>query len=94
VASLQKTFPASACDKSGRKLNLRRRDWGATRKEKLDQVAGEGLHFSFAFPADAAVLAIFKDYTTFGEFLADFVAFGEVAPLPRCLSLGHFHFDF
>jgi hypothetical protein len=83
-----------ACDNLGRELNLRRRDWGATRKEKLEQVDGEGLRFSFAFPADAAVLAIFQDYTTFCEFFADFVALREVSSLPRCLPLGHLCFDF
>jgi len=44
---------------------------------------------SFALPADASVLTIFKDYTTFRQFFADFVASGEVAPLPGRLPFGN-----
>jgi len=63
--------------------NLRRRGSAAIQKEMLEGIAGGCFVVSFAFPADASVLAIFKNYITFRQFFADFVALGEVAPLPR-----------
>ena len=45
--------------RSEKGLNLRRRGSDAVRKEKLAEPAGAMLCVSFAFPADASVLAIF-----------------------------------
>src|SRR4029077_6200617 len=49
---------------------------------------------SFAFPADASVPTIFKNYTTFGEFLTDAVGGSEVAALAGGLAFGDEFFDF
>src|SRR5713101_2266452 len=49
---------------------------------------------SFAFPADASVPTIFKNYTTIGEFLADAVGGGEIAAFARSVALGDAFFDF
>jgi hypothetical protein len=77
----------------GKGLNLRRRGSDAVRREKPEWVAGGYLLVSFAFPADASVLTIFKNYTTFRQFFADFVALGKIAPLPRSLPFRDFRFD-
>src|SRR5713101_4385373 len=49
---------------------------------------------SFAFPADASVPAIFKNYTTIGEFLADAIRGGEVAALTGGVAVGDAFFNF
>jgi hypothetical protein len=43
---------------------------------------------SFAFPADASVPIIFKNYTTIGEFLADAIGGSEVAAFAGGLAVG------
>src|SRR5689334_12570684 len=73
----------------GKGLNLRRRGSDAVRKEKLVGPAGAIGYVSFAFPADASVLTIFQYYTMLRQFFADFIALGEVPPLPRRLPFRH-----
>src|SRR5258708_20575728 len=76
------------------RLNLRRRGLAGDRPgRKFCGVRGCSCD-SFAFPADASVPAIFKNYTTFGEFLADAVGGGEVAALAGGVALGDAFFDF
>ena len=48
---------------------------------------------SFTLPADASVLTIFKNYTMFRQFFADFIALGKVAPLPCRLPSGDLLLD-
>src|SRR5271157_3356796 len=84
-------------------LNLLYKDWGANSLDEisaaragpplLDHASKSG-STSFAFPADAAVLSIFQKYTTLSEFLADAIAGGKIAPLPRRLAFGDKLFDF
>src|SRR5262249_49377576 len=68
-------------------VNLRRRGSDAIRKEKPERPADGDWWVSFAFPTDASVLTILQNYTRFGQFFADFVAFDEVPPLSRSLPL-------
>src|SRR5271165_6087395 len=76
-----------------RGLNLRRRGWGAVRRANNRWGIGVNDGASFAFPADAAVLCIFKDYTTFRKLFADAVGGREVALLACGLTLGDQRFD-
>src|ERR1700675_5193651 len=52
-----------------------------------------GSHWSFAFPADAAVSRIFKNYTTFRERFADAIGGWKVSCLTRHLPFRDQFFD-
>src|SRR6202158_3978685 len=60
-------------------LNLRRSGWAEDRPGRKFCGARGCNCDSFAFPADASVPIIFKNYTTIGEFLADAIGGSEVA---------------
>src|SRR6202790_4902997 len=71
------------------RLNLRRRGLAGGRPgRKFCGARGYNCD-SFAFPADASVPTIFKNYTTFREFLADTVGGCEVAALAGVLAFGN-----
>src|SRR5229473_6948519 len=76
------------------RLNLRRRGLAGDRPGRKFCGACGCSCDSFAFPADASVPTIFKNYTTIGEFLADAVGGGEVAALAGGVALGDALFDF
>src|SRR5258708_40223579 len=69
-------------------LNLRRRGWAVGRPGRKFCGARGCSCDSFAFPADASVLVIFKNYPMFGEFLADAIGGSEVAALAGGLAVG------
>ena len=71
------------------RLNLRRRGLAGGRPERKFVGARGYWRFSFAFPADASVLAIFKNYTMFGEFLADAIGGSEVAAFAGGVTVGN-----
>src|ERR1700676_483283 len=71
------------------RLNLRRRGLAGGRPGRKFVGARGCWRFSFAFPADASVLAIFKNYTMFGQFLADAIGGSEVAALAGGVTLGN-----
>ncbi len=73
-------------------VNLRRRDSGEFRQAK-NCWGRVGNYSSFAFPADATVSRIFKDYTTFIELFADAIGGCEVACLTRHLPFRDQFFD-
>src|SRR5260221_14593418 len=68
-------------------LNLRRRGWAVGRPGRKFCGARGCSCDSFAFPADASVLAIFQNYTMFVEFLADSVGGGEGAAVAGGLAV-------
>jgi hypothetical protein len=72
---------------AGRGVSQRRKDWGEFRQAKNCSEKVGGCR-SFAFPADAAVLRVFKDYTTIRQCFTDAVGGGKVARLPGSLALG------
>src|SRR5258707_15405975 len=75
-------------------LNLRRRGLGVGRPGRKFWGARGCSCDSFAFPADASVPVIFKNYTTFGEFLADAIGGSKVAALAGSVAFGDAFFDF
>src|SRR5229473_3458139 len=76
------------------RLNLRRRGLAADRPGRKFCGARGCSCDSFAFPADASVLIIFKNYTTIREFLADAIRGGEVAALTGGVAVGDAFFNF
>src|SRR5260370_11601508 len=62
------------------RLNLRRRGLAGDRPGRKFRGTDGCYCVSFAFPADASVLIIFKNYTTIGEFLADAIG-GSKSPV-------------
>src|ERR1700682_688846 len=75
-------------------LNLRRRGWAEDRPGRKFCGARGCNCDSFAFPADASVPIIFKNYTTIGEFLADAIGGSEVAAFAGGVTVGDELFDF
>src|SRR6202171_620448 len=75
-------------------LNLRRRGWAEDRPGRKFCGARGCNCDSFAFPADASVPIIFKNYTTIGEFLADAIGGSEVAAFAGGVTVGDEFFDF
>src|SRR5260370_41870397 len=75
------------------RLNLRRRGLAADRPGRKFCGARGCSCDSFAFPADASVPAIFKNYTTIDELLADAIRGGEVRALTGGLAGGYALFD-
>src|SRR5260221_10850115 len=69
-------------------LNLRRRVWAVVRPGMKFCGARGCSCDSFGFPADPSVLAIFENYSMFGEFLADAIGGSEVAALAGGLAVG------
>src|ERR1700759_3019470 len=80
--------------KSGGLLNRRRRGSGAV--ERAERAASDRVvrKTSFVFPADAAVLSVFQDYTRIVQFLAYCVGALEVALLFGGVALFDESFDF
>src|ERR1700674_3696407 len=76
-----------------RKFSRRRRGWDAPRRGRNCLGILGCWYASFAFPADTSVPRILNKYTTFGEFLADAIGGGEIAPLPRGLTVCEQFFD-
>src|SRR5437868_15330938 len=58
------TYPVERVLAGRRKLNLRRRGLAVDRPGRKFEGTGGDCGLAFAFPADAAVPIIFKDYTT------------------------------
>src|ERR1700680_379608 len=76
------------------RLNLRRRGLAVGRPgRKFCEARGYSCD-SFAFPTDASVPTIFKNYTTFREFLADAVGGSEVASLASGVAFSDEFVDF
>src|ERR1700722_16068845 len=73
-------------------VNLRRKDWGEFRPAK-NWWGRVGSRWSFAFPADAAVSRIFKNYTTFIKLFTDAIGGCKIACLTRPLPFGDQFFD-
>src|SRR5580692_280475 len=70
-------------------VSLRRRGSDAVRRANSRSGIAVRNGFSFAFPADAAVLRIFKHYTTFRKLFADAIRRCKVPLLPRRLPFRH-----
>src|ERR1700736_2474481 len=75
------------------RLNLRRRGLAVGRPGRKFCGARGYSCDSFAFPTDASVPTIFKNYTTFREFLADAVGRSEVPALASGIAFGDEFFD-
>src|SRR5215469_13832908 len=77
-----------------RRVSRRRKGWGEDRRARKSRKTVGCWSISFAFPADASVPIIFKNYTTIGEFLPDAVGGSEIATLAGGLAFGDKFFDF
>jgi len=76
------------------RLNLRRRGLAGDRPGRKFRGTDGCYCVSFAFPADASVLIIFKNYTTIGEFLTDAIGRSKVAAFTGGVAFGDKFFNF